>query len=140
MKTIIQKPILHLKSEYLPAEIIADMLGDAEVECHEIYDGNTAQINDPIKIDVLRYYLDQLEERGANYVAIDYHSDHQELELDGIFIGLATPEEVMFHEQKDKEYQIDMIKNKLKEYNKVKLQFENKLKELTGDESGADIV
>jgi hypothetical protein len=131
MKTIIQKPILHLRSEYLPAEIIADILGDTEVEHDEIYEGNTNLLNDPIKIDVLRHYLDQLEERGANYVAIDYHTDHQELELDGIFITTATPEEVIFHEQKDKDFQITTIKNRMTEY-KVQLElFVKKLKELT---------
>jgi len=134
MKTIIQKPIIHINSEYLPSEIITDILGDAEEEHLEIYDGNTNRMNDPIKIDVLRHYLDQLEEKGANYVSIDFHTDHQELELDGIHIALATTEETLFHEQKDKGFQINFIKDRIKDYNTSLKNFEQQLKLLTGDE------
>jgi hypothetical protein len=134
MKTIIQKPIHHLCSENLPSEIIADMLGDAEIQCHEIYEGNTAQLNDPIKIDVLRGLLDDLESRGANYVSIDFHNDHQEFELDGIFITTATPEEVIIHEQKDKDFQIKYCKEQLDIAMRNLTMFQRKIKELTGDE------
>lgn len=133
MKTIIQKPILHINSENLPSEIIADILGDYEEEHLEIYDGNTAHLNDPIKIDVLRHYLDQLVQQGANYVAIDFHTDHQELELDGIYISLATPEEILFHEQRDKDFQIKLTKERIEQYSSQLGLFEKKLKELTGE-------
>lgn len=133
MKTIVQKPILHINSENLPSEIIADILGDAEIEHLEIYDGNTNQLNDPIKIDVLRSLLNQLEEKGANYVAIEYHTDHQELELDGILITTATPEEILLHEQQDREYQIKFTKERITQYSSQLSLFEKKLKELTGE-------
>ena len=133
MKTVIQKPIIHINSEDLPSELNGDILGNYDDECKEIYDGNTAHLNDPIKIDVLRKYLDQLEEAGANYVSIDFHTDHRELELDGIFVGIATPEEVIFHEQKDKEFQIKFTKDRIKDYEKSLTQFQKKLKELSGD-------
>jgi len=134
MKTIIQKPILRINSEHLPSEIIADILGDAEIEHLEVYDGNTAHFNDPIKIEDLRFILDKLEAHGANYVSIDFHTDHQELELDGIFITTATPEEIIFYEQKDKDFQTMLIRDMIKDYKKSLDQFKNKLKELTGDE------
>ena len=133
MKTIIQRPIIHINSENLPSEIIADILGDPEEEHLEIYEGDTARMNDPIKIDVLRHYLDQLVQQGANYVSIDFHTDHQELELDGIHIGIASTEETLFHEQKDKDFQIQYCKTQIDNAARTKANFENKLKFLTGE-------
>ena len=144
MKTIIQKPILHINSEELPHMIRVDLLG-VDYDNHyndykEIYDGNSARLNDPIKIDTLRKYLDQLEAEGANYVSIDFHTDHQELELDGIYIGLATPEEIIFHEQKDKDFQINFIKEKIEQHSDQLRLFKNKLQKLSGEESNSNVV
>ncbi len=133
MKTIIQKPIIHINSEDLPSEMNADILGNNNDECHEIFDGNAAQLNDPIKIDVLRKYLDQLEEQGSNYVSIDFHTDHRELELDGMYIGIATQEEIDFHKQKDKDFQIKFTKERIKQYTDQLGLFQKKLQELSGD-------
>lgn len=133
MKTIIQKPIIHINSEDLPSEMNIDILGNNNDECKEIFEGNAAQLNDPIKIDVLRKYLDQLEEQGCNYVSIDFHTDHRELELDGMYIGVATQEEIDFHEQKDKDFQIKFTKERIQQYSTQLGLFEKKLKELSGE-------
>lgn len=133
MKTIIFKPIFHINSEHLPTEIIADILGDAEEDCKEIYVGSSNQMNDPIKINALRKYLDVLEEKGANYVSIDFHTDHQELEIGGMFIGIATQEEINLHNQKDKEYQINFAKERIQQYSTQLGLFQTKLKELSGE-------
>jgi len=136
MKTLIQKPIAHINSEELLNEMRVDILGvnyDDE-PYNEIYEGITKQINDPIKIVVLRKLLDQLEEKGANYVAIHFHTDHQELELDGVFVGLATQEEIDDHNNTDKNYQIQFCKERLKVLEQQTNLFKTKLKELSGEE------
>lgn len=135
MKTLIQKPIIHINSEELPNEMRVDILGrnyDDE-PYNEIYQGNATHLNDPIKIDVLRKYLDQLEQQGANYVSIDFHTDHQELELDGLFVGLATQEEIDQHNQKDRDFQIKFTKERISQYSAQLSLFEKKLKELSGE-------
>jgi len=135
MKTLIQKPIIHINSEELPDQMRVDILGRNydNKPYDEIYQGNAAHLNDPIKIDVLRKYLDQLEEQGANYVSIDFHTDHQELELDGMFVGIATQKEIDDHKQKDKDYQIQFAKDRIVQYSTQLGLFQTKLKELTGE-------
>lgn len=136
MKAIIQKPIKHICSEELDFDLRNDILGkdwSEENDFEEIYMGRTNQVNNPIKIDTLRYYLDQLEQLGANYVSIDYHTDHIEYELDGIEARLATQQEIDEHFAKDKETHIKQIKSKIDEYQKLLNQFKNKLKELSGE-------
>ena len=135
MKTLIQKPIIHINSEELPDQMRVDILGRNydNKPYNEIYDGNTNQLNDPIKIDVLRKFLDQLEEAGANYVSIDYHTDHQELELDGLFVGLASQEEIDLNIQKDKDFQIKFTKERIQQYSTQLRLFEKKLQELSGE-------
>ena len=137
MKTLIQKPIIHINSEELPNEMRVDILGRNynDEPYDEIYQENAARLNDPIKIDVLRKYLDQLEEAGANYVAIAFHTDHQELELDGMFVGLATQEDIDIHNQKDKDYQISFCKERVNVLSIEIKRFENKIKELSGESS-----
>lgn len=133
MKTIIVNPILHLTSNDLPSEMLTDILGDAEIEHLEIYEGNSAHLNDSINIDVLRGLLDFLEDKGANYVSIDFHTDHQELELDGLFITSATQEEIDSHNQKDKDFQINFCRTQIDNATRTKTNFEQQLKHLTGE-------
>lgn len=135
MKTIIQKPIAHVCTEEIPHSIRYSILGK-DYDDHpynEIYIGNTKQINDPINIQALRKILNNLEAKGANYVAIDFHTDHQEYELDGVHIGLATQEEIDEHNLKDRDFHIKFIKDKLTELDKLTSQYKEKLKELSGE-------
>ncbi len=133
MKTIIQKDVHHINSEELAHQMYVDFYGNSYGEVMDIFEGNTLHLNNPIKIETLRIYLNVLEEKGANYVAIDFHSDHDELELDGILIKEATEEEIEAHNQKEKDFQINFIKERIRQYStEVKL-FQDKLKELTGE-------
>lgn len=124
---------MHINSEELPHMIRVDFLGEDYEDYNDIYDDITKRLNDPINIDSLRKYLDTLEKAGANYVSIDFHTGHQELELDGVLIELASQEDIDLEKQRDKEYQIRMVKNKIVEYSSTLKQFENKLKELSGE-------
>ena len=50
-----------------------------------------------VNIDKLIQTLNYFKESGANYVACDWHSDHQELELYGVNLRLATDDEIKDH-------------------------------------------
>lgn len=135
MKTIIQKPILHINSEELPHMIRFDILGKDydDTEFNEIYEGITRQINDPIKIDDLLSILNTLKGKGANYVAIRFHTDHQEYEFDGVHIGLATQEEIDDYNQRDKEFQIKTLNERIKVLSTELGRFQNQLKKISGE-------
>ncbi len=133
MNTIITKPIIKINTDELDMSMIEDILGDVE-DRNEIYKGNTAFINTPIKIDTLRKYLDELESKGANYVSIDFHIDHIEYELDGIKISEATQEEIDEHNKEQRQNNIDLVKHNISVLEKQKSQFEERLKQLTGEE------
>ena len=47
-----------------------------------------------VKIVDLISALVELNSKGANYVACDWHDDHQELEVYGVEFRLSTPKEV----------------------------------------------
>jgi hypothetical protein len=47
-----------------------------------------------VKIVDLISALVELNSKGANYVACDWHDDHQELEVYGVEFRLSTPDEV----------------------------------------------
>lgn len=51
----------------------------------------------PVKIDELITDLIKLKSEGANYVTLDFHEDHQELEVTGFTIRLATDAEIDEH-------------------------------------------
>jgi len=133
MKTIITKPIINLTTEYLSAEMLYDILGNSEEQCKEIFEEDTNTLNDPIKIDSLRRLLNQLEQNGANYVSINYHSDHGELELSGLSVNLATEEEIKSNEQKDIEFQKHYCRAQIEKANNNLNLFNKRLKELSGE-------
>lgn len=131
-KPIITKPIIKINTDELDIMMIEDILGDVE-DHNEIYKGKTMFLNDPIKIDTLRKYLDTLEANGANYVAIDYHEDHQEYEFDGLHVSIATQEEIDEHIKEQQEKEIVEIKNRLSYLSSETKNLEARLKQLTGD-------
>jgi len=135
METIIFKPVEHVTTDDLISLIVSDILqpNSFEDEYKEIYDGVTNQMNDPIKIDDLIMMLVDLKTLGANYVSIDYHTDHREYELDGQEVRLATQEEIDDHIRKDKQFQIDFIIKKIEQLDTEKFLFENKLKSMSGE-------
>lgn len=65
-----------------------------------IIDTSPCYHNDPIKIDTLMKQLRQLKNSGANYVAIDYHCDHHEYNVEGYAIRRATDEDIAEEEKR----------------------------------------
>lgn len=47
-----------------------------------------------ISIENMRKALDKFEKQGANYVNVDFHCDHNEVEVTGIIFGRSTQEEI----------------------------------------------
>ena len=131
MNTIIIKPITHINTDELDMSMIEDILGDVE-DRNEIYKGKTMFLNDPIKIDTLRKYLDDLEAKGANYVAIDYHEDHREYELDGVHVSIALQKEIDEHDKEQKELEIARVESQLTVLNNRIKENELKLNSLKG--------
>jgi hypothetical protein len=74
-----------------------------------------------VKIEELIATLIDLNSKGANYVACDWHCDHQELEVYGVEFRLATGDEVepVLKKRRElaerkKEREIEMLEEKLK--------------------------
>lgn len=53
-----------------------------------------------VKIDELIKTLQDLKDKGSNYVACDWHCDHQELEVHGFNFRKSNKEEVKAEEDK----------------------------------------
>lgn len=47
-----------------------------------------------ISIENMRKTLDKFENQGANYVNVDFHCDHNEVEITGIIFSRSTQEEI----------------------------------------------
>lgn len=47
-----------------------------------------------VSIENMRKALDEFEKQGANYVNVDFHCDHNEVEVTGVIFGKSTQEEV----------------------------------------------
>ncbi|CAB4175335.1 hypothetical protein UFOVP1247_112 [uncultured Caudovirales phage] len=79
-----------------------------------------------VKIEDLIAALVELNSKGANYVACDWHCDHQELEVYGVEFRLSTPEEATVYIAKRDQYK--------KESDEVKIKrLEEQLKTLKGE-------
>lgn len=132
MKTIIFIPTVHTNTEDLMSLVESDILGQvSEDDNHdEIYVGYSNQFNDPIKIDDLITTLNDLKDKGSNYVSIDYHSDHRVYELDGQEIRLATQEEINDEKRKRIESDLRVITNRLEQNERDRIAMEKYLKEL----------
>lgn len=133
MKTIIFKQVHHITSDELRHMIRVDVLGKNydDDEFNEIYLDNTNYQNDHIKIDTLRKYLDNIEKKGANYVAIDFHIDHGEYEIDGVQVRLATKYEIEEHEEKDKQLRLKQAKERVMVLNSELSKFQKLVDELS---------
>ena len=66
---------------------------DIDDDYREIGDVNQSDAG-LVKIDELITILQELKENGANYVACDWHCDHQELDVYGFNYEKSTVEEV----------------------------------------------
>jgi hypothetical protein len=47
-----------------------------------------------ISIENMRKTLDKFEKQGANYVNVDFHCDHNEVEVTGVIYRRSTDEEI----------------------------------------------
>lgn len=47
-----------------------------------------------LSIENMRKALDEFEKQGANYVNVDFHCDHNEVEVTGVIFRKSTQEEV----------------------------------------------
>lgn len=47
-----------------------------------------------VSIENMRKALDEFEKQGANYVNVDFHCDHNEVEVTGVIFRKSTKEEV----------------------------------------------
>ena len=50
-----------------------------------------------VSIENMRKALDEFEKQGANYVNVDFHCDHNEVEVTGVIFGRSTQEEIDAH-------------------------------------------
>jgi len=50
-----------------------------------------------VSIENMRKALDEFEKQGANYVNVDFHCDHNEVEVTGVIFRKSTQEEVDFY-------------------------------------------
>jgi len=76
-----------------------------------------------VNIDILIEKLKYFKESGANYVACDWHCDHQELELYGVNLRLASEDEIRDHLITIAQAAVDKKNDKIK-------QLEGELKKL----------
>lgn len=79
-----------------------------------------------VKIEDLISALVELNSKGANYVACDWHCDHQELEVYGVEFRLSTPEEVAEYIAKRDKYKKESDEAKIK-------RLEEQIKTLKGE-------
>lgn len=47
-----------------------------------------------VSIENMRKALDEFEKQGANYINVDFHCDHNEVEVTGVIFGKSTQEEI----------------------------------------------
>lgn len=104
------------QTEELDFALYHDILGEENVDkaynedgVNVIYKGKDYQ-NTPVKIEVLKEMLSKLEEKGCNYVSIDYHCDHIEYDICGIDVHVSTEDEI--EEQNDKETNEELERTK----------------------------
>lgn len=67
-------------------------------ENFEVLGENTYYDAGIIKIDTIIESLQELKSKGANYAAIDWHCDHQEMEIYGVEFRPSTKEEINKYE------------------------------------------
>jgi hypothetical protein len=75
--------------------VLEDDFGiDTEMSCYDIIENKRGRADAyPIKIDDMIKKLEDLKQKGASYVEIDYHCDHIGYDISGFFIRKSTEEE-----------------------------------------------
>jgi len=79
-----------------------------------------------VKIDEIIKNLQTLKEAGSNYVDIDFHEDHQELEITGFDVHRMSEKEIL-------EYELSIRKNDSERKQKEISELEAKLQKLKSE-------
>ena len=79
----------------------------------------------PINIDVLIKHLEMVKKQGANYISLDYHTDHIGYIIEGLDISQSSEVEINEYLNKEK-----IRDKKLEEYARLKAQLNQLGKEL----------
>lgn len=79
-----------------------------------------------VKIDEVIKNLQTLKEAGSNYVDIDFHEDHQELEIMGFDVHRMSEKEIL-------EYELSIRKNDSERKQKEISELEAKLQKLKSE-------
>lgn len=130
------KIIENLETPDLYPELYSDMFPEVTQETEEepgqgwyTSIGKTNSDSYPIKIDVLIKTLNDLKNKGSNYVCIDYHTDHITYLISGLNIQVSNDEEINLF--LDKESKKD---KKLEKYLKLKAELIKLEQELRGEQ------
>jgi len=104
--------VVHLKADVSTGEVDFDMYSDVlgQDKVDAAYEEEGVQSIDkggflegyPLKIDVLKKIIADLEKQGCNYVSIDYNCDHPDYTFYGVDVHAATEEEIDEVINKDK--------------------------------------
>ena len=100
-----------------------DILGDRKDVDTSILPNSLWFDSEPVAIKDVIETLIEMNSKGANYVCIDWHCDHRELEIVGLEFRLSTPEEA-------DEYQKIMDEKEAKRKESEILRLEEKLQRL----------
>ena len=118
-KTIYSKNLL---SEY---QKLANYNWENDNHRFEVLNDNSQQYH--ISIDEVIFYLQKLKQQGANFVEINYHTDHQEYEFTGYLLQKSSKEEIEKYSLQEEKYfealkRVEELENQIKslkeEYNK----------------------
>jgi hypothetical protein len=96
--------VIHLKSDVSTGEVDFDMYSDVlgQEKVDAAYENGGVNTIDkggyfegyPLKIDVLKKIIADLEKQGCNYVSIDYNCDHPDYTFYGVDVHSTTQEEI----------------------------------------------
>jgi len=100
---------------------------DYNVVCDE----RVSNEGDPISIEKLKGILDDMKERGANYVCMYGHPDHHSYVVTGITLELLSDDAVKVLKQREKEILLSQEKHKLEKTEKLIKEQKELVKKLT---------
>jgi len=117
--TLVSEIKIQISSPDLYPDYKFDLLGKERYESACDKDGvqliNNGECTDqcPFSIKKLREILDTLEEKGSNYISIDYNYDHPDYTFYGVDIHVASQLEIDEKNEKDKQTQLSEINKSL---------------------------
>jgi hypothetical protein len=121
------KKVFDKSSDYLPSLETEKFATKEELKNNEYvslsFEGNEIYQSEAriIPIEVIKQLIDEAEANGANFVAIDYHCDHQEYDVYGFLVEKMTELEIQIVEaikakknKESKEQEIKRLEEKIK--------------------------